>query len=419
MSLARCTLMMACLAFCSCSVTRPDAMVAHHHAPSPAPPAAQTMVAAQADDFPVAQASHDAVVASRPAPPSPSTTPAHATTHNGYVPRQHAHDDPHSGMLPPAYQAPHGPMIGPFGVQARDEYLFDGGDRNDRTLIGVDWSVRGLDLEDTVVHFDTLEGDRRVEASNRVPIYAPRFAAIRRVRGINMDKKYEHFSHMAETQLIEQQNESVSSINAHQHNQPIAQVGRKISNVFLDQTRGLTVENPMPVAQFHNNFAVHEDFHLIRFGTMEGSQKARLAAAIQAAEAWEHHLPVQAVVDNEKVGVTREATPPLSNTAYEDKESRPKIRIIKVASRAEAQPGDIVEFTLRFDNIGNELIGNVTLLDNLTPRLEYIAESAQCDLDFEFFTTENEGGSQLLRFEITDPLDVGEGGIVRFKCRVR
>jgi len=78
-----------------------------------------------------------------------------------------------------------------------------------------------------------------------------------------------------------------------------------------------------------------------------------------------------------------------------------------------------VWFTIRFDNVGNQLIGNVTIIDNLSPRLEYVADSAQCSLPAQFFTEPNEGDSVALRCEVTDPLQPGQGGVIRFRCRVR
>ena len=102
-----------------------------------------------------------------------------------------------------------------------------------------------------------------------------------------------------------------------------------------------------------------------------------------------------------------------------DPQGKPKMSVVKVASKKDALPGDVIDFTLRFDNVGNERIGNVTLIDNLSPRLEYVPESAQCDLDAEFFTQENEGESLILRWEIKDPLEPGKGGIIRFQCQVR
>ena len=66
-----------------------------------------------------------------------------------------------------------------------DEYIFDGGDRRGPVQVARDWTVYGLDQEDTVVHYDTLNGDTRVQPSNRVPIYAPRFAATRKVTSVS------------------------------------------------------------------------------------------------------------------------------------------------------------------------------------------------------------------------------------------
>ena len=84
-----------------------------------------------------------------------------------------------------------------------------------------------------------------------------------------------------------------------------------------------------------------------------------------------------------------------------------------------AEVGEEVEFTLRFDNIGNQILGNVTILDNLTGRLEYVPGSGQCSVPANLVPTMNEAGSTELRWEIINPLEVGEGGIIRFKCIVR
>jgi len=90
-----------------------------------------------------------------------------------------------------------------------------------------------------------------------------------------------------------------------------------------------------------------------------------------------------------------------------------------MASCGSAQPGEIVEFTLRYDNIGNRVIGNVTLVDNLTTRLEYVPGSAKSDLADSFSAEPNDQGSVVLRWEIQDPLEAGKGGILQFKCKVR
>ncbi len=71
--------------------------------------------------------------------------------------------------------------------------------------------------------------------------------------------------------------------------------------------------------------------------------------------------------------------------------------------------------TLRFDNLGNRPLGNITILDNLTTRLELVPGSAQCSVPAAFVVEPNDGGSDILRFEITDPIYeyIHGGGVIR------
>ena len=78
-----------------------------------------------------------------------------------------------------------------------------------------------------------------------------------------------------------------------------------------------------------------------------------------------------------------------------------------------------MEFAIRFDNLGGQVIGNVTIIDSLTTRLEFIEGSAQSSLPGDFYVEPNEAGSLVLHFEVTDPLEPGQGGMVTFQCRVR
>jgi len=104
---------------------------------------------------------------------------------------------------------------------------------------------------------------------------------------------------------------------------------------------------------------------------------------------------------------------------FELPQGKSRLRIVKIADKQNAKPGDTVDFTIRFDNVGDQTIGNVTVIDSLSRRLEYIEDSQECSLKAEFFTQPNDGESLVLRWEVTDPMKVGDGGVVRFKCRVR
>ena len=102
-----------------------------------------------------------------------------------------------------------------------------------------------------------------------------------------------------------------------------------------------------------------------------------------------------------------------------EREPKPEIRIIKVASTDVARPGDFVDFTIRFDNTGNEPVGNVTIVDNLSTRLEYVPDSQASTREAEFYELPNQVGSMALRWDIVDPVPNGEGGVIRFRCKVR
>ena len=70
----------------------------------------------------------------------------------------------------------------------RDEYLCDGGDQGLPASIGGDGNLHGVDPRDAVMRFDIGLEDRRqprVLPTNRVCVYAPRFAEIRVSTGTN------------------------------------------------------------------------------------------------------------------------------------------------------------------------------------------------------------------------------------------
>ena len=146
---------------------------------------------------------------------------------------------------------------------------------------------------------------------------------------------------------------------------------------------------------------------------------AQLANATDAAITWTHDLGVLVFIDRERAAAAVRDQSLATVFSIDEKPSSPRLRIIKVASTSNALPGETVDFTLRFDNVGNEVVGNVTIIDNLTTRLEYVPETAECSLKANFLTEPNEGDSLALRWEIIDPVMPNEGGVIRFKCRVR
>ena len=91
----------------------------------------------------------------------------------------------------------------------------------------------------------------------------------------------------------------------------------------------------------------------------------------------------------------------------------------KVASEQMANPGDVISFTIRFDNVGEQPLKSLVVTDSLAPRLEYVEKSQQASVPANFSITANSVGSSVLRWELEDGLKPGDGGLVRFSCKVR
>ena len=299
-----------------------------------------------------------------------------------------------------------------------DEYLCDGGDDATRVVVSRQRQVSGLDAEDTVAHFDTLDGTTAVTPSNSVCIYAPRFAVVRQAAEPQQEGLLER------TQLIEQPLPPVTD-EARQlagtvllPDAPVREVSIRGPRAMWDPRRGIMLDSPLRLAELVADFKAYEDFQIIRIGIDSTPEKPRLAEHILAAIEWSHDLSPEILLDEQPAIV--EKTVEKTGVVYRlDEPDNPRLRLIKVASTPAARPGEEVEFTLRYDNLGDQTLQRVTILDHLTTRLEYVPDSAQSDRKADFTCQLNAGESLTLRWELAEPLRPGNGGVLRFKCRVR
>ncbi|MDZ4819965.1 MAG: DUF11 domain-containing protein [Planctomycetota bacterium] len=315
-------------------------------------------------------------------------------------------------------------MIAPWrppgikGPWPQDEFLFDGGDHGGKVIVRDDWRVDGLDLEDTVAHYDTLDGRTIVTPSNRVCLYAPRFAAVRKVDGLFEDEQLAKVGGVLQPIAIVRMDEANRVNTALQPIQVLADTaGRPPVVARINEFPTYDKIALLPFS-FTGRLKAYEDFSIIRIGVMEESEKPFIAKSVEAAIQWTHNQAVQVIIDG-KAAHEDTGTKKLQSVYRVDLPDNPKLRVCKVASTPTARPGEIVEFTLRFDNIGDQTIGNVTLVDNLTTRLEYVPNTARSSVEANFSVEPNQGNSLILRWEIVKPLAPGEGGLVRFDCRVR
>jgi uncharacterized repeat protein (TIGR01451 family) len=333
----------------------------------------------------------------------------------GYVPGQHPPAgpplpyDPRGTWAPPGISQPWPPM----------EYLRDGGDGGTPVAVSPNWELYGLEPEDTVAHYDTIDGHTMVQPSNQVAIYAPRFGAVRVVSRIAAHDQVHRASGVAfGEQLVKHDLVAVPNRTL-QRTQARGGVGTRLASAYRMRQGNGAISTALVAKGFQDTFLPFEDLSAIRDGSFDQSDKARLAESMAAARIWSHDLAVQVSIDG------RAAVAHVQNERAEeiftvkDLRDSPRLRVIKVASTQAMHPGDTVDFTLRFDNVGYQPLGNIVLIDNLTTRLEYVPDSAQSSVASRFSVETNEAESLVLRWEIDEPLEPGEGGIVRFRCRVR
>jgi uncharacterized repeat protein (TIGR01451 family) len=321
----------------------------------------------------------------------------------------------------PVPYTPQGPWQPPgtSGPWPEDEYVFDGGNAGPPIRVDKQRNVRGLEMEDTVAHFDTADGRTLVEPSNRVSLYCPRFSAVRQVVNVEIDQQRNRVAGVyAPTKAVAPRTSDQIGVNT-QKLQPVGQFNTHPAELLRTRQFGGAVSVKLGPRLFDNSFKPYENVALVRQGTFIESEGAFLAKGIQAAVAWNHKQAPQIYLDRKMANAEVGSTKSQETYTIGAPPNNPRLRLVKVASTPFAEPGDEVSFTIRFDNVGNQPINHVAILDSLSTRLEYIADSAQCSVAAQFSTQPNEGDSVVLRCELNDPLRPGKGGVLRFRCRVR
>jgi uncharacterized repeat protein (TIGR01451 family) len=323
---------------------------------------------------------------------------------------------PQGAPIPQGIVTPWRPP-GISGPWPADEYIWDGGEKYP-VIVDANLNIKGLALEDTLVHYDTIDGRTVVEPSNRVVIYAPRFGAVRQVTSPMGSHQDQGLVQADKPTGPIQYEEGQLAGTALQPVQPVGEIGTKLVSIERGRQLPLQPFSRLRPATMQDHLLPFEDVAVIRNGIITQSEQAEVHRGVQAAITWTTDQAVQAILDKQfaavEIGDQRAQVTFTVNTP-----NHPRLRVIKLASTSMARPGDYVDFTIRYDNIGDQTIGNVTLVDNLTTRLEFVDGTAESSLAADFFTNPNDGDSLLLRWEFVNPLAAGEGGIVRFRCRVR
>eukprot|EP00913_Durusdinium_trenchii_P023304 g21882.t1 len=312
------------------------------------------------------------------------------------------------------YSQPGGPPSGihHLAMQYPDEYLFDGGDR-ERPVHYDRYHRLGLDTEDTVAEYSDHKGKHQVKKSNRVAVYAPRFGAVRTVSNpitgvaVNRASGAQLTTHGAG--LLARS----ATITHVKKDQADGILMRSRASGLAGKTARVAVKQSMTLAAHDKMQNLFENLAFIKTGRLGTADEAHIAAGIQAATTWSRdRFPIILGGLDAVKGV--ESTQSFKNIVGVDDSHKQdgRLRIVKLADRKSAVPGEIITFTIRYDNLGDRPVKNVRIVDNLTPRLEYLEGTATDNADVKFTKQDNGEGSQLLKFELRNPLDGGKGGVV-------
>jgi uncharacterized repeat protein (TIGR01451 family) len=308
---------------------------------------------------------------------------------------------------------PYGPVPGPS-----DEYLCDGGDYGTPAGVTTDRKIAGLEPEDAISHYDTADGRVLVTPSNRVCIYAPRFAAVRRVVQVIEHEQPVFVKSTMEEQSPAKARKAMPPIAARQRKVLAVDLGQRPANLFRQREQAGGLENLQAAMDAYSSLQPYANLTIIRTGEVSDAEKPLVERSMQSAVTLTGNQAPQVLFGvkaaHAEVGVRQ------PGLIYETNgPTHPRLRLLKLASCGQALPGEEIEFTLRFDNIGDQLIGNVTIADNLTTRFEYVPGSAKSSVNADFVTEQNDVGSLVLRWEIKETVKPGAGGILRFKVKVR
>ena len=311
-----------------------------------------------------------------------------------------------------------GACTNPSPVGPPDEYLCDGGDFGLPAAVRADWTVDGLEQEDAIAHYDTVDGRVVVTPSNRVCVYAPRFAAVRRVENLLAHERRQLVDLAIEETAPTSAGETQPVVSSTQRSGVAINLGARPAILFRARQQAAESVNLVKPGEFYNTLGPYANLEIIRTGQIDGSEQAIIKRGVQAAVVWNGDQAAQVVFSNRQAVAVVGLKQP--GAVYQtDEPGNPRLRLLKLASTNNALPGEEVEFTLRFDSIGDQVIGNVTIIDNLTTRLEYVPNTAQSTVAASFSAVPNGAGSTVLRWEIKDPLKPGDGGVLQFKCRVK
>lgn len=308
----------------------------------------------------------------------------------------------------------------PLAEMYPDEYLFDGGDRSHAAGLHAE-RQSGIETEDTLAGWVDSSGNRRTRASNRVAIYAPRFGSVKSVSGLHAETQVNKVAGVRDAAAVN----SLRTGKAPQQN--ISEVA--LQRLELKQRADGMVDLDPPaesvgtrrLMQTAKTDKGQQSRNTTAANTFRRRQSAILAQHRSNAVAWTRHDFPVVTASTDSLSEVSAVFKNQQTVGLEDQNVEGTLHIVKLADRDVAAQGDVLRFTIRVENTGDIPLQDVQVVDNLTPRLEYVTGSVVFDDEHPGTLEEslNGEGSSILTFRLNEPLAGHSVGTITFQVRVR
>ncbi|MDG1893660.1 MAG: hypothetical protein P8J37_02005 [Fuerstiella sp.] len=310
----------------------------------------------------------------------------------------------------------------PLAQAYPDEYIFDGGDRG-HPVHYHGGTMGGLDTEDTVAEFKDHTGENHVRSSNRVAVYAPRFGAVRTVTGLGIDVAVNKAAGATDISGLGKLHDQ-RGLDVRVRNTQASGLGTRRSASGVETAQPAHLSHGSDVLALNRKVEQGlESKSSSGLGILERSQVFQLNLEILEPATSTIRTGISKATSLSQATQTRATFRVQSTVGVEEKRGRKgQIHLTKEASSLTAKSGDTITFRIHFRNIGDHNVHDVRIMDNLTPRLKYVAGSGQVDLSDGsgggLSVLPNAEGSQTLEFTLDAPLKGAATGTITFQAKV-
>ncbi len=311
----------------------------------------------------------------------------------------------------------------PYKVHPRmphDEYLCDGGDEIPYAHFTAYDTITAVGAGEAVAQFSRPGERPRLVASNQVCVYAPRFGLVRS-SAVSIAEHHldgpRGVDHRLRRASVENR---ISPDQRTQKDKTLALRRREqLGSVAMREPLGALDELRM-IAAVYRDEGSDRVFGQIGTGKLGQSDEARIAMTLQTAKAWSRdQYPMYTAIKEGGGQITGTLQTGEIQQIKQPFRKPGDLLIWKTVSVQNARQGDVIEFAIYYRNTGQRSIENVSIIDSLTTRLEYVPDSAKTDRRAIFTAAQNDVESSELRWDISDPVPAGQQGVVWFQAQVR